>query len=641
MFCKNCGSPLDDNASFCGNCGAKLSPESKKKHSPVKYVLLILAFLLVCGGLYATVGLNLRKNNLMSKIEESKIDEYVTAGKRLNSQWDKLGITDFSDKNDLLKDFKAVNKNVSDFQSCSKEVKTMQEEKANYDLAHENYEEYEKLLSDCADAIKEKDASGALELFQEVKQSFSDLKAANDDYIDDKVKTSYDKNLSKIHELAKSEDRDYQALQKAFNSMDQAIFMYIEPKNPLEVTVQQVDASEFPKVKLYVNLKDPATQKVPDNLDKTLFYINKEDANQKYIKQVVTSVNQLNEKESLKINMVADVSGSMDGAPLAEAKNIMTNFINSVQFDAGDLVELTSFSTGVRLEQEFCNDPNVLTNDISALYTSDMTSLYDALYTAVERVATQTGARCVIAFTDGNDNYSSCTVQDVINVAKRYHVPVFIIGIGSINSNDISQITAQTGGAYYNINTVDSMQNIYDQIYQMEKELYLVEFEDSTGATVKDTAQIEAGYHSLEYGGKCSYSYTPNVLLNPNSTSIYQDGPEAVVERYLKNFPQAVTNSDFSLIADCMKQGSAIYTEQEKYVKRSIDETLDSYEIVDTQYNGDSSCVISTRETYYVQVQGKALQLMTQECKYALEKAGNDWKMTSFVDLKVTSRIKQ
>lgn len=656
MFCKNCGSPLDDNASFCGNCGAKLSPESKKKHSPVKYVLLILALLLVCGGLYATVGLNLRKNNLMSKIEESKIDEYVTAGKRLNSQWDKLGITDFSDKNDLLKDFKAVNKNVSDFQSCSKEVKTMQEEKANYDLAHENYEEYEKLLSDCADAIKEKDASGALELFQEVKQSFSDLKAANDDYIDDridtyenldlkdaedKVKTSYDKNLSKIHELAKSEDRDYPALQKAFNSMDQAIFMYIEPKNPLEVTVQQVDASEFPKVKLYVNLKDPATQKVPDNLDKTLFYINKEDANQKYIKQVVTSVNQLNEKESLKINMVADVSGSMDGAPLAEAKNIMTNFINSVQFDAGDLVELTSFSTGVRLEQEFCNDPNVLTNDISALYTSDMTSLYDALYTAVERVATQTGARCVIAFTDGNDNYSSCTVQDVINVAKRYHVPVFIIGIGSINSNDISQITAQTGGAYYNINTVDSMQNIYDQIYQMEKELYLVEFEDSTGATVKDTAQIEAGYHSLEYGGKCSYSYTPNVLLNPNSTSIYQDGPEAVVERYLKNFPQAVTNSDFSLIADCMKQGSAIYTEQEKYVKRSIDETLDSYEIVDTQYNGDSSCVISTRETYYVQVQGKALQLMTQECKYALEKAGNDWKMTSFVDLKVTSRIKQ
>ena len=163
MFCKNCGSPLDDNASFCGNCGAKVNQEkaqaepssNKKKHSPLKFVFLILALLLVCGGLYATVGLNMRKNHLMSKIEESKVDEYVTAGKRLNKQWSKLGITDFSDKNDLLKDFKKINKNVSDFQSCCKEIKTMQEEKADYDLAHENYEEYEKLLSDCADAIKE------------------------------------------------------------------------------------------------------------------------------------------------------------------------------------------------------------------------------------------------------------------------------------------------------------------------------------------------------------------------------------------------------------------------------------------------------------------------------------------------------
>ena len=109
MFCKNCGSPLDDNASFCGNCGAKVNKEkaqaepssNKEKHSPLKFVFLILTLLLVCGGLYATVGLNMRKNHLMSKIEESKVDEYVTAGKRLNKQWSKLGITDFSDKNDL------------------------------------------------------------------------------------------------------------------------------------------------------------------------------------------------------------------------------------------------------------------------------------------------------------------------------------------------------------------------------------------------------------------------------------------------------------------------------------------------------------------------------------------------------------
>ena len=111
---------------------------------------------------------------------------------------------------------------------------------------------------------------------------------------------------------------------------------------------------------------------------------------------------------------------------------------------------MTSFSTGVCLEQEFSDDAATLTNDINNLVTGDMTSLYDALYTAVERVAAQNGARCVIAFTDGNDNYSNCTKEDVVNVANRYHVPVFIIGIGSIDYADVNDIATQTGGMYYN-----------------------------------------------------------------------------------------------------------------------------------------------------------------------------------------------
>ncbi len=53
-------------------------------------------------------------------------------------------------------------------------------------------------------------------------------------------------------------------------------------------------------------------------------------------------------------------------------------------------MELTSFSTGVCLEQEFSDDAATLTNDIHNLVTGDMTSLYDALYTAVERVAHRT-----------------------------------------------------------------------------------------------------------------------------------------------------------------------------------------------------------------------------------------------------------
>ena len=172
-------------------------------------------------------------------------------------------------------------------------------------------------------------------------------------------------------------------------------------------------------------------------------------------------------------------------------------------------------------------------------------------------------------------------------------------------------------------------------------ELYLLEFEDSTGASVDDQADIQVGYHSKEYGGECGYSYRANVLLSADSHDIYKDGPEAVVEQYLKSFPDAVTKNDFSLISDYLKAGSEIYKEQEQYVKRDITEQLDTYELTDVAYSGEQNCVVSTRETYYVQVEGKALQLMTQECRYALEKEGDQWKMTAFVDLNVVSRIKQ
>ena len=50
------------------------------------------------------------------------------------------------------------------------------------------------------------------------------------------------------------------------------IFMYIEPEKSLEVQVQQVDASEFPKVRLYVNVEDPTTGEVPENLQGNLFF---------------------------------------------------------------------------------------------------------------------------------------------------------------------------------------------------------------------------------------------------------------------------------------------------------------------------------------------------------------------------------
>lgn len=105
-------------------------------------------------------------------------------------------------------------------------------------------------------------------------------------------------------------------------------------------------------------------------------------------------------------------------------------------------------------------------------------------------------------------------------------------------------------------------------------------------------------------------------------------------------FADAMTNQSYSYIAPYILSGSALEAEQTKYVTRGISENIDSYEIENVEYTDNNNCVVTTRETYFVQKPGKPLSLLTQRCKYSVVKSGNDWKMTGFVDkIEVLSRI--
>ncbi len=412
------------------------------------------------------------------------------------------------------------------------------------------------------------------------------------------------------------------------------------PDKTISVQVQQVDATDYPVTRLYLTIQDSSTQTVPEDLIQDFFYIEKKDANGTYVRQTVSKVTQLNESEALSIDMVSDISGSMDGSPIQEAKRIMSSFVNSVQFDIGDQVELTTFATGVSIKREFTGDWQTLLNDIDILTTEDMTALYDALYTGVQRTATQSGARCIIAFTDGQDNYSNCTPTQVIEASQRYRIPIFIIGIGNVDTSDLQWICNETGGRYFSISEVSSMEDIYNEIYRTEKEMYLLEFEDISGEDISSESDIRVGYRSNYYGGETTYNYTANILVSANNNSIYTSGPEAVVEKYIRGFATAMTTSDFSNIEPYLLPGSNIYYTQQSYIQQNISETLDSCEIVSTVYNGSDSCVVTTRETYYVQKPNKHLELMTQECQYIVVQSGGSWYLSDFASsVNVLSRI--
>lgn len=678
MVCNNCQNPIDSDTRFCPNCGMEINksqfpvwennenwseplPTYERKQRRISnlvivMILLVISFVGTSYVIWKNWSLNQRWDSLFDEMNGIDLLHYSEKKEELLDIWQSKGALLFLNGEEVLNELQIlVNSAKSEktkLENLSDSYQALVKEKDNFDLL-DHKEEYEELLRSLAKALEIKDFNKSNTLEKEARKKKEDLEIELKEYInasmksfekvdftyaDEEDKKSYQKLFD---ELTKSvQEEKYQDIKELIVDLEEVSSPYLISDKKLDIAVSQVDASEYPTVRLYLKVKSQEEDIVPSNLDKTLFFIRKKDANAKYIKQKVSDVSQLNKGLGLNINVVMDVSASMEGYPLQEAKKVMTKFIQSVQFQAGDKVELTSFSTGVRILESFSDDANELIQKINSLYTDDMTSLYDALYAAVTRVASQKGAKCVIAFTDGDDNYSNATVQDVIDLAKRYRVPIFIIGVGDTNYGSVHQIATQSGGQYYNVYDFAEMEDIYQKIYEEEKELYSLEFIDSNNSGIMEKSDILVGYHSPEYDGKEEFTYRPNVLLRAKSSSLFTDGPEAVVEKYMKGFADAMTYSDFSYIEPYLLSGSKISDTQQGYVKKNIAESLDSYEIVDVTYLKKGQCHITTRETYYVQAEGEPLKLLTQQCKYNLIIHNNQWFLTDFVDsVKVLSNL--
>ncbi|HHX59147.1 MAG TPA: YARHG domain-containing protein, partial [Epulopiscium sp.] len=287
-----------------------------------------------------------------------------------------------------------------------------------------------------------------------------------------------------------------------------------------ELKITQIDVSAYPIVKVYLGIQDYNGGQVLKDLTLEYFYLSEKiDGNESYIKKEITKAIRLDKMENLNINLVADVSGSMQGSPITYAQEVMRKFVGMIQFQIGDKVSLISFADQVYSELPFSSDANAVINAINGLKLGNKTALYDALYVAINQTAMQSGAKCIIAFTDGMDNASQCTPEIVVELATRYGIPIFIIGVGAdLDNMNLNYITNSTGGFYRNIESTSSMDDIYNAIYEQQKDLYLIEYETDQ---LKDTfaaRNLYMNYLSEDLVVNGEYKFTPAILMETTTS---------------------------------------------------------------------------------------------------------------------------
>ena len=100
MYCGKCGSKIDDDSAFCPVCGSEIKRsgnndyQQPKKNNQKKYMILgiFLIVIIVAGVLYATVGLNTKKEKLITRLFRNSTEMRRMRRTRRQS-WTQLGFT--------------------------------------------------------------------------------------------------------------------------------------------------------------------------------------------------------------------------------------------------------------------------------------------------------------------------------------------------------------------------------------------------------------------------------------------------------------------------------------------------------------------------------------------------------------------
>ena len=166
----------------------------------------------------------------------------------------------------------------------------------------------------------------------------------------------------------------------------------------------------------------------------------------------------------LNFTAVLDVSGSMQGQKLAQAKEAIRQALHRLH--AGDIISLVIFNSEVRcvLEPTVYGDQSrrVIESALQEISASGMTALDGGLALGVEKAAqTKQGTNLVLLLSDGQANVGETDLEKVGQrgfAARQQGMIVSTLGVGGdYNEALMAEIATQGGGRFYHVLSADQI----------------------------------------------------------------------------------------------------------------------------------------------------------------------------------------
>ncbi len=306
---------------------------------------------------------------------------------------------------------------------------------------------------------------------------------------------------------------------RIFLTLCAALLLTLTPLSPaaaqdegLQIRITQVDNSNFPQVTVYVSVTgaDGEPVGVAPNLIQ-LF----ENGVLVQPEQVLGS----GEAGPLTTLLVMDVSGSMyNGGKLEAAKAAAKAYV--AQMRPGDETGLITFNTQVLVAQPITSDHAALEAAIDLLDARNDTAMYDALAKAVEVLQGETGRKAIIVLTDGLDNSSSVSADEVVSAVGPGGLSISTIGLGDpaaggtnygLDEAGLRSLAERAGGLYAFAADAASLQTIYESYGRAMQSEYAITY--TSPSALRDGVNRALTVSLGETGASADTAYNPGGVL--------------------------------------------------------------------------------------------------------------------------------
>ncbi len=162
--------------------------------------------------------------------------------------------------------------------------------------------------------------------------------------------------------------------------------------------------------------------------------------------------------------IIFDRSGSMAGKKIRDAQDAAIAFVDGMNGHC-DEASLTSFDAAYRIDQEMTVSKSLLIQAINNLQAGGGTAVWDASIAGIQELYEHGSGGCktAILLTDGEDNASAHTLDDVIAYAKNVGIKVMVIGlqVDGAYQAALERLASETGGTYYPAASSAALKDIF------------------------------------------------------------------------------------------------------------------------------------------------------------------------------------